>query len=743
MLEAYTVGVTLDLNGNAVSGVDRLIAVMDTLERAAQSVNGVFAKMAANIREVSTAGRAIGRLNTAMEKLNTIGVGGAVGSMEKMAEATAAAVASSERLMVVLRDNAKLMADMAANAAAAARATGRGIPGNAPGGGGGGGVPGRRRDGGGGHGADGFTGHDALQTAIGTQLVAEPLLHGAESAFDRAIEVAHLRAQIMSDQRVTAAQADALVKSAYDATTTAPGSRVTENMHALIDLKSVTGSLDEAQKMLPAFAALSNTLAVLDKRKGGTGAFAAAKAMELLGGMIDEKTDASGATVREINPELLQRRLDAMTRVAVATNGRVAPQDYLGFAKQARIAGMTLSDEFIYEKLPAMLMAMGGPRAGTALMSMAQVFRGDKLTDKSMGAMISVGLASPMGITTEINPHTGQPHAVVHPEAVFDRDLMAHDPSQYVAAAQKRMEAAGIHGTEDQITALLRVSQRATIAGFLADVLKDAPVIAKEQANIQATRPDVAAYFASQDPAAKVQQMQSAFDKLMTTMGGAAMGDAVSLMNAVTSGLNGLSAWAEKNPGIARVLTDTAAGLGALGVALGTLSGVLLAFGPALRLLGIVGAGGAAAGGGGAAAAAAGGASTLIGRVIAGGFSAGGLALGGLAYGVVKGGSMNEAETKGAQQQLEELHRSARKGAQLEPVDGFGDGSGPAGRSVTASPVTTNTTINLQVPVQIDGREVANAAISRIVRGGTGPSSGTTGADISAGTYGGNAGLSY
>lgn len=114
--------------------------------------------------------------------------------------------------------------------------------------------------------------------------------------------------------------------------------------------------------LLPRFARLTALLQVMDRKKGGSGdgAFAAAKAMEVMGGMIDER-QVDGRTVREINPELMQQRLDMMARVAVATNSRIGPQDYLGFAKQARVAGMNLSDSFIYERLPAIMLGMGRP----------------------------------------------------------------------------------------------------------------------------------------------------------------------------------------------------------------------------------------------------------------------------------------------------------------------------------------------------------------------------------------------
>ena len=361
-----------------------------------------------------------------------------------------------------------------------------------------------------------------MMTGLVASMAGAPVVSLVERALKGGFDVGHLRTVLTSDQRVTPKQADAAVDAAYAASTAAPGTRITENLAALIDLKNVTGSLDEAAKMLPKFAQLSAVLSVMDKRGGGSGdpAYAAAKAMEIMGQMIEEKTDPkTGKVDREISPELLTQHLAAMSRVAVATNMRVDPAQYLAFAKQARVAGMMLSDEFIYEKLPAWIQTTGGSRVGTALMSMAQVFQGGKLTDKSYEAMAKIGLAAPEGFTSERDPKTGKMRKVRKDGGVFDLDVMRTDPLKYIESAQKRMDAAGIHGTDEQLVALLKASQRSTIAGALAELLKDRVAIEKEQQNIKNTTPDVFTHFASQDPDAKLQQMQAAFDKLMTTLG--------------------------------------------------------------------------------------------------------------------------------------------------------------------------------------------------------------------------------
>ena len=573
-----------------------------------------------------------------------------------------------------------------------------------------------------GHGGGRFSEHNVMMGGMAAGLMGGALIGGVRYTLTPAIDVARTTDVLAADMRLTPEQVQAALGVARATTQSAPGTTVGENLAGVLDLKNVFGDLGEAQKLLPEFARMTTLFETLNKRSGGTGdqSYAAAKALEIMGGMIEEHTDAQGHTVREINPELGMQRLKAMERAAVATNMRVTPSDYLGFAKQARVAGMTLSDEFTYEKLPGIMQALGGPRTGTALMSMSQVFEGGKLTDKSMGALMEIGLAGPGGLT-RVGAHRGRNGRMVggkmqvHENAIYDLPLMGHDPQLYLAEAQKRMEAAGIHGTEAQIKALMKAAQRSTIAGIFADLLKDMPSILKEQQNIRNTRPDMAEHMAAVDPAAKVIQFNAAMTNLATELGSAGMGDAMKVLDAATSGLNKLGEWAHDNPTFARIAFDAGAGLGALAKGLGLLSTAILVFGPALRLLGVGGAGGAAAAGGGVLTRLGMGAATALGGPLAA------LAIGGyVAYDA--GRDPHYAEKEKARQLATSrasaaASRAAPQSSGFVPQDGFGVDGRP---------------IQLRGDINIDGKKVGSV----VARGMSGPNTGTTGFDLRTG-YGG------
>ena len=658
MLEAYAIGARLELTSNAGSVLDKLITDFERFNRLVKESSSALGQLGRKLRMDS----------------------GSLAGLDKLSNAMKAAESAGAGLTRSLKQNAEYASETARSMQAAAKAmesAGR--------------VRGAGGSSGGGRGSSRFSEHNIMMGGLGAGLLGGVLLDAVKHTMTPAIDVNRTRDVLAADMRMTPAQVDAAMARARETTKLAPGTTIGENLASTVDLKTIFGSVDEAQKLLPEFARMTALFQVLDRRKGGSGeqAFAAGKALEIMGGMVDETTDAAGHTVRTIDPELGMKRLKAMERAAVATNMRVMPSDYLGMAKQARVAGMQLSDEFTFEKLPALMAVLGGPRTGTALMGMAQVFQGGKLTAKSMEALQGIGLAGPGGITHE----GGQD--VVHSNQIYDLDKMGHDPSAYMDAAQKRMEAAGVHGTEAQIVALMKASQRSTIAGFLADLLKDAPAIAKEQATNKAIRPDMAEHMAQVDPAAKVQQFEAALTNLATELGSAGMSDAMAILDKVTAGLNALAEWAHNNPGLARVAFDTAAGLGAVATALGALSTAILVLGPALKLLGI-GGGGAAAGAAGTAAQ--GGALGLASRLLTNPWVIGGA----LAYGAVKGALMpttSAGEAAKDQQRSRDLGAAARRdpnSSGFVPQDGYGDGSGgAAAQRMSYHPGNQNINIHL------------------------------------------------
>ena len=670
MLEAYAVGVKLELTSNVGGVLDKLIANVERFNEVLSSSQAALGKLTRELREIG-------------------GTSGSIAGLERVGSAMRTAEEAGAGLTRTMRTNAEYASQTARSMEAAATAAGR---------------AGRAQGGSGGHG-NRFSEHNVMMAGMGAGIVSGALADAIRHSMTPAIDVSRTRDVLAADMRLTPDQVDAALARARETTKLAPGSTQGENLASILDLKTVFGDIGEAQKLLPEFARMTTLFQALDKKGGGSGeqAYAAAKALEVMGGMVNETTDAAGHTVRSIDPELGMKRLQEMQRVAVATNMRVMPSDYLGFAKQARVAGMTLTDEFTYEKLPALMQVLGGQRTGTALMSMAQVFEGGKLTDKSMGELIKLGLADPSGLR-KVGKKT-----VVNENAIYDLALMGHDPQKYLEASQKRMEAKGFHGTETQITALMRASQRSTIAGIFADILKDMPAILKEQQNIRATRPDMAQHMAAVDPAAKVQQFEAALTNLATEMGGAGMKDAMAVLDKVTAGLNKLGDWAHAHPDLARVVVDVGAGLATVATGISLLSTAIIFARPALALLG-VGGGGAAAG------AAAAGLGPRVGRAL----GSAGLIASGWELGDILGAATEPSGNGWANL----AHNMAFDWNPLHWTRSYH----PDAPGAAASPAAGNQNqeVTLRGTLNVDGRALGSV----IARGQSGPASGVTQGDL-------------
>ena len=620
-LAVHEVGVDLLAKTNLRQMMPELIRDFETLNKLATETRESFATIGQTLRGLSGASRSLGSIRKALEGFNKEGASGALASVKEMSQAMSGMRGIQEGMAKEAREMSASWRTAAESMRSAQRVTQRSGGGGRSGGSSASSEPPAR---------PGYMSRvrtsvheNGMDAAMAAQIGGGELTGMVERMLHSAMEPAYFRSLLRADNRVSEDNAQGAYDAAIAATKSAPGTSLSKNMEAVLDLKNVLGSLDEATKALPEFARLSSTLSVVSRNQGGSGdpAFAAAKALEIMGGMTEDYRDPKTGKIEErLNPALLHDRVQKMARVSVATAGRVGPEDYLGFAKQARVGGMQLSDEFVYEKLPAMLMAMGGQRAGTAIQSISQVFQGGHVTNKSLDAMRELGLAG----TAHVVGKGAKAHIVGE---VFEQSLLATDPAAWATKVHDHLRN-DLHMTEEQaLTAVQKMSQRNTIAGFLADLMKDAAAIAKEQLNIQHTTPEAIANMQENNPEARMQRFHASLENFMAALAGPALEPALKLLDNATAGLNRLGEWARANPGMATTMTEVAIGLGVVATAVGTLGMAIAIYGPAFKMAGSLLGGGAPP----APAAAAGG--SLLGS-IAGGAVRLATGLAGLAAGV-------------------------------------------------------------------------------------------------------------
>ncbi len=687
MFETFRVGVDLRLTGNLDATLARLHRTLDRFNRA-----------------VKDSQHGLERLHRGLN-----GFGGAAGKVD-------AVTRSMERMHKAASATPTIRAPRVEAAPAAGRAAAA---------------------------AGGRYGHSRLEGYVAAGELGQAgrsTLALAGDAFGRGMDVEHLRQVLLADRRVTQEDSRRAVESAYQATISAPGTTLAGNTQALIDLKSQLGSLKEAEAALPAIAKTTAVLQTMDAKKGvkSTSAEYLSRALDLLNVLTEDvRNPQTGQIEQKVNPAALASAADKMIAVNVATGGRVDPQMLLNFAKQARTAGMSLSDDFIWKKLPAIMDATGGQRAGTALMSMLQVFSpGGALTNKNFQGWVDAGLAAPGQYVDKVDPRTGKTKREFQRGEIYDLPLMFTDPVAFLEGARKRMQARGLEGTTDQIMALLPASQRATIAGFFADILKDSLSIKRGQENIENVRPDVAQHFAQNDPVAKMQQLQASWDKLLATMGGSAMDRVIEVLDGTTNALNSLGAWARENPASAKILTEVVTVLGGLAVALAGISAATILFGPGLFALGKLGPalGGTATAITGAAEAAA--------VKIAGAGAGMGLAVAGVATAVALGmtelyGALKRGAESGKAIAHGGIPDAPAKGSVMDNLGMDLPGipqPAPARPNATLGPRSDARPMNFQGNlVTPDGRVLGQFAAASMARDMNRPRAGMTGVDLRMG----------
>lgn len=208
-------------------------------------------------------------------------------------------------------------------------------------------------------------------------------------------------------------------KNTHDVmTTTAP-----ENLKTLLDLRNVTGSVNEAVSLLPIVTKIQAAM------QASSDAGVSSRAKEF-GYSMAKALDVIGA-VR--NPVEMERQASMMAKAIIATGGRVTPEAMQQTFTYARQAKFDLSNEFKYEILPSLIQEFasrgggggGSKGVGPALAALYRVTNQGYVNSKAVGELAALGLVDPATAlkTTTSGTTTGP---------LKDNILAASNPFQWV-----------------------------------------------------------------------------------------------------------------------------------------------------------------------------------------------------------------------------------------------------------------------------------------------------------------------
>ena len=501
-------------------------------------------------------GRALAKVNESVEKTQAgfdklAGFGEMAASMEKLTAASRGLAESQAAIAKSAKESAAAMKTMAeagmrarggsgATAVAGARGAGRGHV-------------------------------NAMDVAIAGQIVGDAGMSMVEKAFMAEAQVQQLLNNLRMSNAIDASKAAEIRAKAEALTRAVPGTTIADNLHIIVDAFTAVGDIGEAMAGAEAMSRFNLVLKSLPGAHHGDAAFAAAQAVEVMQRLYDPKTHA-------LDINAMNQQMAAMQQVALGTGGRVTPEMYLAFAKQARAGGMLANDQFLYRDLPATMIALGGSRAGTGEAATWRQFIQGRMTKNAFEELEKFGF---------IDRKATWSHGRVN-----DMEKHLAGAGQYIVNPVEWMRNVGFklfkeHGVDpnDRKAMELAIGKFASTnvgLGFLSEIALGMAGINKEGGKIDNTTKDPMKALAN-DPMQKLREFQAAENEFMVTLGSALMGPAIDSLRGLTNVLHGMTDWSKDHPDAAKDIAAVGAGMAVLAKGASDLAMVIFIGSPLVR----------------------------------------------------------------------------------------------------------------------------------------------------------------
>lgn len=545
-----------------------------------------------------------------------------------------------------------------------------------------------------------------------------------ERSLHESFEVDHVASQLTQDNRVTPALLAAAKAKADQVTRMVPGSTMASNLELIREGMRNYGDPSEAIDSLLPFARAQMALRLQSKKNGRDGS--AAGAMDALFKSIEDlglDIDRSDPKHPHVAQEKLEAAVNLITRMTVGSQGGVDPSKLLAFVKQARAAGISMSEEGL-KNYVGVMQSMTASRSGTALAGFFNQFLVGTMTKNVFDNLQKQGIYDNSatwahGRVQDASKHLSNPD-------MAKTDIVTWFQNTITPTLLKQ---GLLNNAADGALAVSKDAGRQTTGGLLAELAVAMAQIQKQRGNLDHTSADPVQHAMDTDPETKVLAFRTAENNLLVKAGELISGPALTGMNSLTTALQAIADWASRNPNAAQDLTVTAAGLTAVAVAAGIAANVIFIGAPIVggfRLLASAllpfGAGGAAeialatmAGGG-------------VGSLV--GLSA---AILGLGVAVYKGFTMpttSEGEAAKDLKRSRELGSAARRDPSspgFVPQDGFGvDGTAVGGEAHKMAYHPGQRSGDQDINIHLDGEVIYRSNQRRRDRDAQRPSTGAS-----------------
>jgi hypothetical protein len=652
---------------------------------------------------------------------------GAANAIGRFAKAPAAltgitsAVAGQSAAVQVLADEWAKVAASATTAATAIRSAGRlrlPPPGGIGGGTGAGGIPrGGSGGGGGGTGRGGGRhgprqgwhmgrfgasipvgpGHVHTSTPTSVPWVAAGAgLFGIYELMKNAEEPMHQEAmlRLLNIDQPTIGR---MSSEARDIAVAVPGSGYSKNIQNMGELYSIVGA-EGAMAIAPKLAEIDRVQSIVGgKGKDQGSAYVLTRATELMGKLTNPVT-------HQVDMKLFGSIIDNMSRMSIASHGKVTPEEWLNYAKQAGPAAGNLDIDGLYTTA-AIIQAMGGNRAGTAAAAIQRQFAGGVMTASKAGELEQLGIFKPGDYEVGKGGHV----LVKNDAAKAFVDKLQRDPLD--AVASELIPALEKHGytTNEAITKeLYRFLGTSPEQREIYEIIRGREQIKQERERAKAALPPGTAISTlnASDPDAVTSGFTTAFKDLLGALGSPLMANSIPTIRGMTTAMNEMSAAAGKDKQTTTVVTSGLAG---------TVGGALLGAGAGFLVAGPAG--------------------VVPGAI----YGAGGGGMLGTAYGVMVAPplSLEQQQERKDQRSLRSIDNGwfmsrKRRTSDPDPESSVWNDSSKSSWNVVPPPQKIDIA-PVPVTIQLDGQKVGEATIKYMVAQGNGPAQGAPYVDTTRG----------
>lgn len=277
--------------------------------------------------------------------------------------------------------------------------------------------------------------------------------------------------------------------------------------------------------------------------------------------------------------EELTRFLDLSQKVMAATHGMVTPSTMLGMAQQAGFSMRDMTDEG-FMNMAIMSQAMGGPRAGTAMLSLYNQVATGKMTKPAAIGMQDLGL---LGADEWKSDHG---HVIISPQAEARLGkLLGKNPMDFVDKIYENLEKQGVTDPEEQKRRVAAAMSRQTSERFVIEQMMNRQQMAAERERMSQGMgsSDAAGIYGAKSITANEEALYNAWHNLQVAVAGPQSERVIEVLQKLTAILNSMqSSVTGMNPETIGLIAKVIAGMAAAIVVIGGISLLALTSVPVL-----------------------------------------------------------------------------------------------------------------------------------------------------------------